>query len=553
VLAAGVLMLAALMPAAAAQNQKAACDWAEYGHDPGLSFSVPTGCSGITATNVATLIPKWFFHATDSVTASPAVVGSTLYVGGWDGKFYALNTANGALRWMFKITVTAALAFGQITSSAVVVPFPDRRTGTSRLVVIFGGGSSIWALDAATGQLLAQQDLDPRNAALKAKQGNNPATVEVESSPVVATINLDGRAQQVIYSGMDVHNGAHVGPAGVVALQLGDNAAGHWSFATLWKHDPETDRSYTPANSADPLTAGSGTGQGCGDVWSSPAVDPATNEVVFGTGNCDHVDAARAAGLHWSESMNAVRADTGALIWRFQPAALAPTKVAQDAQGYADDDFGASPNIFTMPDGRRVVGEASKASVYWVRDLRTGAPVWDTESGTPGNLDTNFAVGGFIGSTAVAPRADGRAAEIIGGTAIPIPHSASDVIGALQSIHAFDAATGKVAWTDSIAAPTYGSTSVVNGVALVPDTLTSSLLAIDAATGAPLGIFPIIGPPSSTAAVAGNDVYVGTGTSETDLEYKALGLTLQKSFTDLIGESPLAPLSGIQAFQLALP
>jgi hypothetical protein len=64
-------------------------------------------------------------------------------------------------------------------------------------------------------------------------------------------------------------------------------------------------------------------------------------------------------------------------------------------------------------------------------------------------------------------------------------------------------------------------------------------------------VAPVIGPPSSTAVVAGGSVYLGTGTRETDLEYKAFGVQLQKSFTDAIGESPLSPLSGVQAWKLA--
>src|SRR5581483_11848237 len=129
---------------------------------------------------------------------------------------------------------------------------------------------------------------------------------------------------------------------------------------------------------------GSGTGQGCGDVWSSPAVDPGSNTVVYGVGNCDHVAAARAAGLHWSEAMVAVRADTGRTLWRFQPAAQLPTRAEQDQEASADLDFGASPQIFTLADGHKVVGEGQKSAIYWVRDLRTGAPVWHTSAGSSG-------------------------------------------------------------------------------------------------------------------------------------------------------------------------
>ncbi|HZQ84708.1 MAG TPA: PQQ-binding-like beta-propeller repeat protein [Acidimicrobiales bacterium] len=522
-------------------------DWAQYGRTAARTFDVAPSCSGISTATVPTLVPKWFFHTHDSVTASPAVVGDTAYVGSWDGRFYAINTATGAARWTYDITTTTTVAFGKIPSSAAVVRFPDATTGRSRLVVLFGGGSWMWALDAATGKLLAKIDLDPRAPELRAKQAANPPVAEIESSPVVATVRGPRGPRTLVYVGMDVHNDAGVGPAGLVALELRSSPAG-WAWSPVWKHDPETDRTYTgPAG----LTAGSGTGQGCGDVWSSPAVDPGSNTVVYGVGNCDHVAAARAAGLHWSEAMVAVRADTGRTLWRFQPAAQLPTRAEQDQEASADLDFGASPQIFTLADGHKVVGEGQKSAIYWVRDLRTGAPVWHTLAGTPGNLQENFAVGGFIGSTAVQRDASGRAVRVVGGTAIPFPQTADQVASTLWAVRGLSAAKGAMQWTYQLGGPTYAATSVVNGVAFVPETVSSDLIALDAATGLPLWVAPVIGPPSSTAVVAGDSVYLGTGTRETDLEYKAVGLELQKSFTDTIGESPLSPLSGVQAWTLA--
>jgi polyvinyl alcohol dehydrogenase (cytochrome) len=542
--AAGLVPVAAGAAAPGCQS----ADWAAYGQNANLTFAVPAGCSPIGKRNVATLVPKWFFHAKDSITASPAVSGDTVYVGAWDGTFYALDADTGRPRWTYVITTTNPTAFGKIPSSANVVSFPDAATGKQRRVVLFGGGSSLWALDATTGRLLATIDLDPRTAALRAKQSSDPPVVEVESSPVVADVKVGRLRKRLIYVGMDVHNHAGVGPAGVVGLELRSGRDGRWAFNALWRHDPETDRVYKGAGA---LTAGSGKGQGCGDVWSSPAVDVATNEVVFGVANCDHVTQARAAGQHWSEAMVAVRADTGALVWRFAPAATLPTRADQDAAANADVDFGASPNIFTLPSGRRVVGEGQKSADYWARDLRTGAPVWHSLAGAAGNVSDGFAVGGFIGSTAVESGTNGRARRVVGTTAIPVPHTATELRRSTWAVRGLDAQTGQLSWTYKLGGPSYAATSIVNSVAFVPETVPSALLALDTDTGAPLWAAPVLGPPASTAVVAGDSVYLGTGTRETDLEYKAVGLSLQKGFVDAIGESPLSPLSGVQAFRLA--
>src|SRR3954452_19887564 len=83
-------------------------NWRMYGYDVRHSFDVRPGCSSITTANASTLAPAWFFHAKDSITASVAVSHGTVYVGSWDGTFYAINASTGAERWSFKVKVHAA-------------------------------------------------------------------------------------------------------------------------------------------------------------------------------------------------------------------------------------------------------------------------------------------------------------------------------------------------------------------------------------------------------------------------------------------------------------
>ena len=103
----------------------------------------------------------WKHATKGPVPATPAVVGDTLYVGSYDGHFYALNAATGALRWKFAtggerhfeakglhgMTPTAQTFFDLYDlylSSPVVV-------GDS---VFFGSGDGhLYALDRANGAL----------------------------------------------------------------------------------------------------------------------------------------------------------------------------------------------------------------------------------------------------------------------------------------------------------------------------------------------------------------------------------------------------------------
>ncbi len=532
------LVAAALLisAGAAAAREPGPCDtdWPTFGRDPQRTFAVPSRCSAVDTTSVRTLVPAWFVPASDSVTASPAVVDGTAYVGAWDGTFYAIDVATGTVRWTFAIRSHAPTAFGRIVSSATVEQYAGKQ------VVVFGGGSTVWALDAATGKELASIDLDPRTPALRTTQeaGTDPPVVEVESSPAVVTV--DGVRR--IYVGLDVHNRKGVGRTGLVALQLVSGPG--WRFQPLWKFDAETGHTFAgPAG----LTVGSGQGWGCGGVWSSPAVDPETRTVVFGTSSCDNAAAAYDAHENYAESMVALDARSGALRWRYRPADELVSRDARVADADRDADFGATPNIFRLGT-RTVVGEGRKSADYHVRDLLTGARVSLTDAGQEGQLQSGFGVGGFLGTPAVVTT-QGQV-EVVGATAIPVPHSLGDLDPATWAVRALDPASGELRWTYRLAGPSYGHTSVVNGVAFVPITTNSALLALDAATGLPLWEAPVVGPPSGTAVVAGDTILLGTGTRETDLEYKAVSTDLQDLLTPVTGASPLSPLSGIQAFRL---
>src|SRR2546422_7971197 len=75
------------------------CDWPMYQHDP--SRTGAAGCGDIGPDNAATLAPRWFAPTKGAVTASPIVVGDTVYVGDNTGVFYAIDAATGAVRWQY--------------------------------------------------------------------------------------------------------------------------------------------------------------------------------------------------------------------------------------------------------------------------------------------------------------------------------------------------------------------------------------------------------------------------------------------------------------------
>ena len=86
---------------------------------------------------------RWKFRTGDVVHATPAIAGGTVYVGSWDSFFYALDAATGKEKWRFK-TGEDPDVHNQvgIQSSAAVMDG----------IVYFGcRDSNFYALDAATG------------------------------------------------------------------------------------------------------------------------------------------------------------------------------------------------------------------------------------------------------------------------------------------------------------------------------------------------------------------------------------------------------------------
>jgi len=529
----------ALVPARGA----APCNWPKYGHDQALSFSQTPACSKMSRVNAALMAPKWYFHGKDSMSASTTVVDGVLYIGAWDGTMHALDAATGKKLWTFNVDDRHQIGFGRIVSTAAVDTVNVPGAGPVK-VLLFGGGGTLYALapGRAGARLLAKVDVDPRDAALRAQATREPE-IEIESSPLVGHFASGDR----IYVGFDVHNNAHVGRAGMLSFTLSKATSGAlpYRFDLAFKFDPER---QVVLHS---LTDGSGTGWGCGDVWSSPALRQTSSTaalLVFGTGNCDHPDQSAAAGEVGREGMFAIDALTGAMRWQFHPRGV------QDV----DDDFGASPNIL---DGGGAIGEGGKDGWYYKLNAETGRLIWAAHGGQAGHLQTGFAVGGFIGTTAVGWA--GKRPAVFGAVAIstPIKNTIDQPLktqldtslardpGRLLSLVAMDEQTGKVLWHGP-AVPSYGAVTYSNGVVLIGDTVSFSLDAYDAKTGLPLAVRPVPGPPSAAPVIVGNMVYLALGTSETDLEFKAFGHGLENLFNGTIGESPLSPLSGVIAFSL---
>src|SRR5438067_847474 len=144
ILATGAAVSAATpTPAAAATSQ----DWPMFLHDSSRTNS--TTDATLSVANAPTLALKWKYKTGGPIATSVSIVGTTAYVGSWDGYEYAINTANGSLLWKTYLGLTndpgCNPATIGITSAAAIV----------NGVLYVGGGDANWyALDPTTGAVL---------------------------------------------------------------------------------------------------------------------------------------------------------------------------------------------------------------------------------------------------------------------------------------------------------------------------------------------------------------------------------------------------------------
>jgi len=410
------------------------------------------------------------------VTATPTVVGGTVYVGSWDDYFYALDLETGKLRWKVRLAAQNAITpypgeqprdstsdGGLVTSSAWFEP----GSGSRPALVIFGGGYTLYALDAASGGVYWKHDY----RGLPGPPNPNSDSTRIFSSPVVA----DG---DVLF-GVDVDG--QPGSAGYVvaaSLATGDPV---WEY-----HSDVVGGSRVLYDS-------------CGSVWSSGTVLPNLGLVVFGTADCDFSDKEPL-----SDSVIALRIRNGSLAWAYHP----PKTGLR-----CDFDFGASANAGLSSTGKTVfLGEGSKDGTYYSLDPSTGQLLWST------NVVFGGSSGGFIGTTAY----DGE--HVYGATAIgdfnPTKNGLKlcdasitrDMPTQNPTDHVFDRKTGAVVWQANGAA-SFAPTTVAGGMVFNGLAGSKVIQVRDSATGQVLVQVELPQANWSGIATVGDALVFGVGST----------------------------------------
>lgn len=348
-------------------------DWPAYGRDPGGARHSPL--TQITPANVGTLDVAWAYHTGEPTTeprrgrapaleVTPIVVHGTMYIITPLGRVAALDPATGREKWRFEAKVNREAGFGDFTSRGVAY-WHDARAAAGAPCAnrIFATtiDARLYALDAATGRPCANFGFNG-GVDLRSWLRIPPfefTNYEVTSPPVVIG--------DVVVTGSAVADNSRP-----------DVASGEvrgWDARTgkrLWVFDP------IPQDPNDPASRtwqdGSAARTGAANVWSVIAADPARDLVFLPTSSPapDYVGTQRLGQNRYANSIVALRASTGKVVWSFQT-------VHHDLWDY---DNAAPPALVTVvKDGRRIpaVLQTGKIGMLYILNRETGEPIYGVE------------------------------------------------------------------------------------------------------------------------------------------------------------------------------
>jgi quinoprotein glucose dehydrogenase len=348
-------------------------EWSAYGRDALGSRYSPL--ARIDRANVSRLAVAWTFRTGEmdssfatanpaKLEATPLMVGGTLYFATPLGRVFALDPSTGRQRWLYDAGVNRSVHFGDFASRGVSTWVDQARAPGApcrRRIFVATIDARLIALDAHDGAPC--RDFGARGTVNLRKGLHNAPFEESEyevTSPPAVVGNL-----VVVGSGV-ADNNRIAAASGEVRAYDARSGARRWSW------DP------VPRDSADPAWASwrgpLAHNTGAANAWSVLAADTARDLVFVPTGSAspDYFGGERLGDNHYANSIVALRASTGRVVWHFQA-------VHHDLWDY---DLASPPALVTITRaGRRVdaVLQATKSGQLFVLDRDSGRPLFPVE------------------------------------------------------------------------------------------------------------------------------------------------------------------------------
>ena len=354
--------------------------------------------AGLSADTVPRLKLKWVFGV-PGVAASGSqisIVGGRVFVGSRNGLVYALDARTGCVAWAFE-------ADSGVRSTPVIVRSPE---GAPR--IYFGDShAQVYGLDAASGSLQWK--------------------VKVESHPDAMITGgatyYDGRLY-VGVSSLEELTAVIQGyecctfRGSVLAL---DAATGRQVWRTYFI--PGEAQRTTRNSAGTQLWGPSGV-----SVWSTPTIDLERKRLYVATG-----DNYSNPPVPESDSIIALDLDTGRILWAHQGLAGDAWNVScaeKDAgrsncpeNAGPDHDFGSSPALIKLPDGRRMLLAGQKSGELYGIDAESGTRLWKMTTGPGGilgGIEWGFATDGTAAYVSLSSALEKKAGEAGGLMAVNV-------------------------------------------------------------------------------------------------------------------------------------
>ena len=329
--------------------------WSSYGGSPeNIRYSA---LAQINRENVQKLEVAWTFDTGDAFKGSemqcnPVIAHGVLYATTPKLRVIALDAASGKLLWSFDPNAELNLPVTKQRNRGVTLweQGPERR-------VFFVSRHYLYSLDARTGKPDAEFGHDG-HIDLREGLGRPPQTVYITAtSPGIIYKDL-------LIIGSLVNETLPAAPGDIRAYDVHSGKL-HWSFHTL-PHPGEPGYETWPKDAW--------TYSGGANSWSGLSIDTKRGLVFGATGSAsfDFYGANRVGDDLFANSVLALNAETGKLVWHFQA-------VKHDLW---DRDFPAPPSLVTvMQDGALVdaVAQITKSGYVFVLDRETGKPLFPVE------------------------------------------------------------------------------------------------------------------------------------------------------------------------------
>jgi quinohemoprotein ethanol dehydrogenase len=352
-----VLCFAGLLFTADARQSRAgrSVNWPLHNLD--LAGSRYSTLDQINRSNVKSLTPRWLFQhgVIDGVSnqTTPVVVDGLMYVTDPRGSVYALDAAEGDLRWTFDVT---RLIGGGREEGYI---FRNRGVSYADGVVYTAAGSFLFALDARTGKPIPSFGNNGQaNVILDVLKSRFP-----DAKTAIGLGYWFTAAPQihngVIYIG-STRSESHI-PGGHVLAVDAKTGKVLWHFNTV----PQDAKDQGWEIAGPTWVGGERNG---GGIWETFSIDPALGMLYAAVGN-PFGDSTKRLGMNlFTNSLIGLSLRTGELKWHFQ-------QVHHDVWDY---DSGNQPILFDMQIRGQTVkalAEASKNCYLYILNRETGKPI----------------------------------------------------------------------------------------------------------------------------------------------------------------------------------